>query len=77
MNQTARIMPISPPAVGARYILVAIKQQYGQRVLLPADSTADVFCSMMSTKTITQRMVDHIKQLGYEVRVVQDLPETL
>jgi hypothetical protein len=69
------VMPVHARATP--FILVKISQQYGQRVLHPANENAELFCSMLSTKTITPRMVDHIKKLGYEVRVVQDLPEVL
>ncbi len=58
-------------------LVVKLGNQYGQRVIHPADERAMLMADLLQTKTFTARHVDKLKALGYEVRVVQDLPETL
>ncbi len=74
-----RMTAVAPAAAQApaMFIMVKIGQQYGQRTIHPADHTANLFCELAGLKTLTPRTVELIKKLGYEVRVVQDLPESL
>ena len=54
-------------------INVRIISQYGQQRVFPACPTADLFCSIAGSKTLTDSAVRDIKALGYIVNVVQDL----
>lgn len=58
-------------------ILVRIEQRYGQRDVVPACRTAELFAQLAGTKTLTKPSIELIKQLGYEIRVEQTLPVTL
>jgi hypothetical protein len=78
LKTLAGVTPIVPqPEVDPKVCLVKIGQQYGQRVIHPANETANIFCRIAGSKTLTQRLVDDIKRLGYSVEVVQDLPKEL
>jgi hypothetical protein len=63
--------------IDSKVALVKLGNQYGQRVIYPANQTAEIFCRIAGSKTLTQRLVDDIKKLGYSVEVVQDLPKEL
>lgn len=71
------VTPNSEPEADPKVCLVKLGTQYGQRVICPANNTAELFCRIAGTKTLTQRLVDDIKKLGYSVEVVQDLPKEL
>jgi hypothetical protein len=60
-----------------KIIKVVLATQYGQRVIRPADETAELFCEFNNTKTLTPRMVEIIKKLGYTVEVVPTEPKEL
>lgn len=59
------------------YIVVELKQQYGQQVIVPDCDTGRAFAELCGTKMLTPRAIEIIKALGYEVRVKQTLPTTL
>lgn len=60
-----------------RSVLVRLAYQYGQQVIHPVDDTAQKFCEIAGTKTLTKVLVQQIKSLGYEVRVQPSEPEQL
>lgn len=58
-------------------IQVTVTSQYGREVIKPHCYKARVFADMLGQTTLTRRNIDYIKQLGYEIRVVQLTPEVL
>lgn len=60
-----------------KVIKVVIGQQYGQEVIKPASPEAEIFCEMANTKTLTRRLVEQVKRLGYRVEVVPTEPKEL
>jgi ribosomal protein S15P/S13E len=58
-------------------ITVEISHQYGQQVVKPVCETAQIFCQIAGTKTLTPHLIKQIKSLGYTVEVKQTLPTTL
>jgi len=67
---------LAPPP-DAKVIKVVIGQQYGQEVIKPASPEAEIFCEMTNTKTLTRRMVEQIKRLGYRIEVIPTEPKEL
>ena len=59
------------------HIDVYITNQYGRDVIKPACAMAQKFCDLIGQKTLTRRDIDHIKSMGYEVRVTTNTPEFL
>jgi hypothetical protein len=51
-------------------IIVRIDRNYGKRTIYPACETAKIFAELAGTKTLTDRIIDLIKKLGYEVKVL-------
>lgn len=51
------------------YIEIRIQNVYGNDLIYPVCNTAKIFASMLGTKTLTRSAIDHIKKLGYEIRV--------
>jgi hypothetical protein len=68
---------INPAGDDKRHIVVQLKQQYGQRTVIPVCRDAKIFAQMVGTKTLTPVTIDFIKALGIEIRVQQDSPVTL
>ena len=68
---------ISSPRQQPMEIAVIIGHQYGQEVIRPACPTAEIFCEIARTKTLTRQLVEQIKRLGYTVRVQRTEPEQL
>jgi hypothetical protein len=58
-------------------ISVEIKTIYGVDKIYPACPKAELFCKLVSQKTLTQRDVGLIKQLGIEVKVANSRPAVL
>ena len=58
-------------------IQVVLGQQYGQEVIRPVCEKAQLFCEIAATKTLTRRLVEQIKRLGYTVEVVPTQPKEL
>ncbi len=52
-------------------ITVKVKDVYGKRTIYPVDEAAKQFAAIAGTKTLTQSVIDHIKTLGYEIKVEQ------
>lgn len=74
MNQP-KLVAVNTPE--ERVCLVKLDNQYGQRVIRPVNETAQTFADMVGSKTLTPRIVESIKKLGYVVKVVQDQPTEL
>ena len=55
-------------------IQVKLDKQYGQEVIIPVDEKAKKFCEIAGTKTLTRRLVEQIKSLGYKVEVIPTQP---
>lgn len=58
-------------------IKVLIGHQYGQEVIRPACEKAEMFCQIAGTRTVTRKLVEQVKRLGYTVTVIQNLPKEL
>jgi hypothetical protein len=58
-------------------IRVLIRNVYGKEAIYPACETADTFCLLLRTRTLTRDAIRYIKALGYTVHVTQTTPETL
>lgn len=74
------LTPLRTPAASVlpvTEIFVVIGHQYGQEVIRPACPTAEIFCEIARTKTLTRQLVEQIKRLGYTVKVQRTEPETL
>lgn len=54
-------------------IKVRITNSYGKEFIRPACETAELFCKIAGAQTLTRENIDHIKALGYDVEVVQDV----
>jgi hypothetical protein len=52
-------------------ILVTIKSVYGNDHIYPACPRAHKFADIAGTKTLTNNVINMIKQLGYDVQVQQ------
>ena len=64
-------------AYGLMTIKVVLATQYGQEVIRPACEKAELFCEIAGTKTLTRRLVEQIKKLGYRVEVIPTQPKEL
>ncbi len=58
-------------------ITVSIKSVYGVDKIYPACPKAEVFCKLLSQKTLTERDVGLIKSLDIAVRVANSRPTAL
>lgn len=58
-------------------IRVTLGQQYGQEVVRPACTKAEIFCQIAGTKTLTRQLVAQVKSLGYKVEVMPTQPKEL
>ena len=54
-------------------IKVRIISQFGNQRIFPACETAELFCVISGTTTLTDEAIKAIKKLGYTVSVVQDV----
>lgn len=52
-------------------ITIAVKDQYGQKTLVPVCDIAKTFAAIAGTKTLTFDTLNRIKSLGYTVAVQQ------
>lgn len=50
-------------------LLIKIVTHYGRVTVYPVCKTAQVFASIAGTKTLTNRALNHIESLGYELQV--------
>ena len=58
-------------------IQVRIKTVYGAERIYPVCDKAHAFVALLGSATLTRRNIDHIKALGYTVRLITDAPSTL
>jgi hypothetical protein len=52
-------------------IIIEIKSVYGEEKFYPVCEVAKKFCELLGTKTLTDRAIKNILDLGYEVDVKQ------
>lgn len=50
-------------------IIISIRSVYGRESLYPVCETAQRFCALLNTKTLTREALKHIQALGYSVQV--------
>lgn len=76
-NIPARVIAMTPTAVPARTLKVQLGHQYGQEVVHPCCPDSMKFCEIANTKTMTRRLIEQVKALGYRVEVVPTQPREL
>lgn len=76
-NTTARVIAMTPTAVPARTLKVTLGHQYGQEIVQPACDDSRQFCEIAGTKTMTRRLIEQVKALGYRVEVIPTQPKEL
>lgn len=54
------------------HISIKIKESYGRKLFYPACESADIFCRIAGTTTLSEHIVKHIKALGYSIKVKQE-----
>jgi hypothetical protein len=54
-------------------IEVLVKDQYGKRVFYPKCKDALCFASISGTRTLSERVLRNIMELGYEIEFVQEI----
>jgi hypothetical protein len=52
-------------------ITVKITKNYGNEAIYPVCDTAKMFAEIAGTKTMSRRLIDQVKQLGYSIVVEQ------
>lgn len=58
---------------GARTIIKLHQEKKDEYIVLyPACEKSKLFCEMCGTKTFTPKMLDKVRQLGYDIQVVWD-----
>jgi hypothetical protein len=60
-----------------KMITVEIKSVFGNEKIYPVSVEAHTFAKLIGQKTLTERDITIIKELGYEVQVRASHPETL
>ena len=50
-------------------VLIEIRSVYGNELIYPANKTAELFAKITGNKTISRAVIEHIKELGFEVKV--------
>ena len=50
-------------------ITISIRSVYGRESLYPVCETAQRFCALLNTKTLTREALKHIQALGYSIQV--------
>lgn len=58
-------------------ITVRIKQNFGRTDIYPVCERAQIFARIANAATLTQKVIEHIKTLGYTVKVQPSAPDTL
>lgn len=74
---TVQLRAIPMTAVPTRTLMVTLGHQYGQETIQPACDDSRQFCEIAGTKTMTRRLIDQVKALGYRVEVVPTQPKEL
>ena len=52
-------------------ITVKITKNYGNEAIYPICDTAKVFAEIAGTKTMSRKLIDQVKRLGYSIVVEQ------
>lgn len=55
-----------------KQITIKIESQYGVNVARPICHAAQVFADIAGTKTLTKQTLEHVKLLGYNVKIMQE-----
>ena len=58
-------------------VQVTVRQNYGVDMVYPANTIGEAFCSLTGNKTLRPMDLSIIRDLGFEVEVVADIPEGL
>tara|TARA_R110002020_G_scaffold190519_3_gene390045 strand:- start:531 stop:737 length:207 start_codon:yes stop_codon:yes gene_type:complete len=58
-------------------VQVTVRQNYGQDMVYPVNTIGEAFCSLTGNKTLRPCDLSIIRDLGFEVEVVADIPEGL
>ena len=74
---TVPLRALPMPSVPTRTLKVTLGHQYGQEVIRPACPDSEKFCEIANTKTMTRRLIEQVKALGYRVEVVLTQPKEL
>jgi hypothetical protein len=53
-------------------ITIRLDKNYGVLVVYPVCQQAQLFAAIAGTKTLKEKTLDQIMQLGYEVEIAQD-----
>lgn len=53
-------------------IILLKKSVYGRDVFYPVCDKAKIIASMFGTKTIPDRVIDKIRQLGFDIEITRD-----
>jgi hypothetical protein len=53
-------------------VQVSIRHVYGNRLIYPVNEQAKLFAKIAGSKTLTVAVLDTIKELGYDIQIVQE-----
>jgi len=53
-------------------LTVKITKNYGVEAIYPTDETGRTFAALAGTKTLTRQSIELIKNLGYQINVLQE-----
>lgn len=51
-------------------IEISIRNVYGNELVYPMNEKAKVFAKLLGRKTLTERDLDHIKSLGFALKII-------
>lgn len=54
-------------------ILISVKNNYGSKMYYPECKNSEAFASIAGTITLTKNVIQLIKELGYTIKVKQDV----
>ena len=54
-------------------IQVRVTTKYGKELIYPVCTKAELFAEIAGSTTLTRKVIDKIKALGYEVEVVPEV----
>jgi hypothetical protein len=54
-----------------KLVLVKFENVFGRELIYPDNESAELFCKIADTKSLTHEMIRYIKQLGYSVETRQ------
>ena len=55
------------------FILVEVRNVYGNETIYPACDKAQAFCAIAGTRTLPRHLIKHIQALGFEVRLAPQI----